>query len=160
LNGLGAKMKHFSAKKYLSWCYGMLLLLGCGITGWLLAAFQVPYLVVLISLAVMSHLIVVGVDAIALANVWVVVIMFTAAVVKAWPAIWDSRVPIENAQLWAGVLLLLWLGAIALVILLAFAGQFIHFHRFIKSQISKGTVTLTCMSVVLGYLIYHLPFVR
>jgi len=136
--------------------YLLLLLGGCGLAGWLLAAFQVHWLMVIISLGIIAHLIVVGADAIVLANVWVIAMIFIAAVAKAWPPIWDSQVPVGNARLWAVGLLLVWMGAIALVVLLAFARQVIQVKALSPSFLLRGTVLLSWLTTMLGYWIYHL----
>jgi hypothetical protein len=105
----------------IAWTHLAALLLGYSFAGWLLAAFQVSWLIWLGTLGTTLHLIRAQASAIALAASWVVLIMVAAAVVKAWAAAWDSRVPFEQAQLWAQGLLLIWLGAMGLVVLLAFA---------------------------------------
>lgn len=107
-------MKPSSAFLYL-----LILLLSCGGAGWLLAAFQVPWPIWLGTLAMMLHLIRSGTAAIPLSTGWVVSLMSLAAVLKSWTPAWDSRVPYEQAQLWAKGLLGIWCGAIALVVLLA-----------------------------------------
>jgi hypothetical protein len=104
-----------------AWSYLALLLLGYGFAGWLLAAFQAPWLIWLGTLAACLHLVRSQVAAIALASSWVVLLISAASVLKAWAPVWDRRVPFEQAPLWAESLLLIWLGAIGLVILLAFA---------------------------------------
>jgi len=101
--------------------YLAVLLMGYGWLGWLMAAFQVPWPIWLGTLGVTLHLIRSGSAAIVLSEGWVVSVMFLAAVIKAWPEVWDSHVPYENAQLWAKGLLLIWMGGTGLVILLAFA---------------------------------------
>ena len=119
-------MRHPLAVYAYSVVYLVALLLGYGFLGWLLAAFQVPWPIWLGSLGVAIHLIYSGPAAIALSSSWVVGIIFLAAAKKSWPEVWDSRVPHEQAQLWAEGLLLIWLGATGLVVLLAFAGSALH----------------------------------
>lgn len=106
---------------YLRVGYFILLLLGYGFAGWLLAAFQVPWPVWLGTLAMTLHLIQVGAAALALSSGWVVGLIAIAVVVKAWARVWNPRLPLEQAQLWAQVLLLIWLGAMLLILLLAYA---------------------------------------
>ncbi len=106
---------------YLRGGYLTVLLLGYGFAGWLLAAFQVPWPVWLGTLAITLHLIQVGPAALALASSWVMGLIAVAAVVKAWVSVWNARLPLEQAGLWAQGLLLIWLGATLLLLLLAYA---------------------------------------
>ncbi|MCU0524345.1 MAG: hypothetical protein MUF72_05925 [Elainella sp. Prado103] len=103
--------------------YLLVLFLSCGLTGWLLAAFQVPWPIWLGTLAVMLHLIRSGTAAIPLSTGWVVILISLAAILKAWAPVWNSQVPYQQAQLWAKGLLGIWLGAIGLVVLLSQANR-------------------------------------
>ncbi|MFM7426152.1 MAG: hypothetical protein ACKO7W_14360 [Elainella sp.] len=101
--------------------YLVVLLLGYGFAGWLLAAFQVPELVWVGSLAATLHLVWAETAALVLSWSWVVGLIAIAAITKAWVAVWNAHLPVEQAQLWAQGLLLIWLGASLLVLLLAYA---------------------------------------
>ncbi|WP_295454149.1 hypothetical protein [uncultured Thiodictyon sp.] len=109
----------------LGWGYLSILLLSYTLVGWMLAAFQVPWWIWLVTFAVTLHLIRSGPAAIALASTWVTGVMFVAAVMKAWTPLGNSRLPYSNAQLWALGLLGIWIGAIGCVVLLAGAPQFV-----------------------------------
>jgi hypothetical protein len=106
---------------YLRVGYLTALLLGYGFVGWLLAAFQVPWIVWLGTLATTLHLIRTGSAALALSCSWVVGLIAIAALAKAWIALWNAHLPYEQAQLWARSLLLIWWGATLLLLLLAYA---------------------------------------
>lgn len=147
-------MSQFSV--IVSWSYLAVLLLGYGFTGWLLAAFQVPCLIWLGTLGVTLHLIRSGASAIALATIWVVLIIFMAAVVRAWIAVWNSRLPFEYAQLWAQGLLLIWLGAIGLVVLLAFARSTLSQLRLRGALAFYSLTALIWGALGMGGLLYQM----
>jgi len=104
-----------------AWAYLIALLSGYVTIGWLLAAFQVSWLVWLTTLGVTLYLVNAGVDAIALANAWIVAVISAGAVAKSWAPIWDAQLPYKNAQAWAMGLLALWLWTVVLGVGLGFA---------------------------------------
>ncbi|MEB3210789.1 MAG: hypothetical protein VKL39_05520 [Leptolyngbyaceae bacterium] len=89
--------------------------------GWLLAAFQVSWLIWGTTFGLALYLSMTGVDGLALSSAWVVGFVSVGAVIKAWPVVWGSEVPYKAAKFWALVFLLFWAGAIALIGLLATA---------------------------------------
>lgn len=127
--------------------YLTLLLLGYGLLGWLLAAFQVSWPIWLGSLGVTLHLISAGTAAIALSAGWVVCIMFLAAARKSWAAVWGSQVPYEQAQLWAEGLLLIWIGVTSLVFLLAMADSVLA-QAGCKGQVKHYSLTGSLWSAI------------
>ena len=138
----------------IAWIYLIVLSLGYGSVGWLLAAFQVPGFVWIGTSGILLYVAKIGADAIALASAWIVGVISVGAVLKAWTPVWHSRMPYEHAQLWASSLLLLWLWAMVLVVLLAFAKtrmQTIGF-RFLRS--SNGLAFWIWMALGCGGLLY------
>jgi hypothetical protein len=107
----------------LGWIYVVALLFGYISLGWLMAAFQVPWIVWLGTGGMMLHLLKAEADAIALSSAWIVVIISTGAVLKAWAPIISPNLPYENAKAWAMGLLLIWLWASILAVGLGFSGK-------------------------------------
>ncbi|ASC69264.1 hypothetical protein XM38_001910 [Halomicronema hongdechloris C2206] len=102
------------------WMIGLVLMsLGYGVGGWLLAAFQVPGIVWWVTQACTVHLAISGPSAILLSNLWVIGLMLVCAAEQPWPALWPARIPTHHAQTWATILIGLWGVAIALILLLA-----------------------------------------
>lgn len=134
--------------------YLILLGMGCVAAGWLLAAFQVPWFVWCGTLGVMGHLARAKSDAIVLASAWVVLLMFIAAVTKAWTPAWYSNLPWENARLWARGLLLIWLGATGLVLLLAFAPSKLQSIDWSTPRTSTCLLIFTWITLLLGGFLY------
>jgi len=97
----------------------VLMTLGSGLGGWLLAAFQVPWIVWWITQACTVHLAISGPSAILLSNLWVIGLMLVCAAEQSWPQVWSPRIPTHHAQTWAMILIGLWGVAIALILLLA-----------------------------------------
>lgn len=146
-----------SAKPAISlpWLHVMMLLTGFLFTGWLLAAFQAPWLVWLGTLGVTLHLIKAEADAIVLSNAWIVIIMLIAAVKKSWTPAWNVHIPSQNASLWAAGLLLIWLNLITLVILLAFVKPQLRSLGWSNPKTSIVLVASLWSALVLGALIYQ-----
>jgi Mg2+/Co2+ transporter CorB len=144
---------HRLAYVYLA-AYLTLLLLGYGLLGWLLAAFQVSWPIWLGSLGVTLHLIYAGTAAIALSASWVVIIMFLAAARKSWAAVWGSQVPYEQAQLWAEGLLLIWIGITGLILLLAVADAVLA-QVGCKGRVKHYSLTSSLWSAMAGGAIYY-----
>lgn len=139
----------------LSGGYLAVLCLGYGFAGWLLAAFQVSGPIWLGTFAMSLHLIYSGVAAIVLSCSWVVLIMLVAAILKAWAPIWNSQIPLEQPQLWAKGLLFIWFGAIALIVLLAFARSGFNQLGWSERQSAYGLVLLIWSALGIGGLIYQ-----
>ncbi len=104
-----------------AWAYLAILFFGYAIAGWILTAYAAPKFVWALTLLLTVHLAKVGPDAIALSITWIVALLWGAAYIGAHPQ--DIRWTVENA--WGISLLVLWLLAVLLVLLLAFAGPFI-----------------------------------
>lgn len=142
-----------------SWLYLTLLLLGFWATGWLLAAFQVSWLVWLGTLGITLHLVQAETEAIALASTWVVLIMFIAAAKKSWTPVWHSHLPFENARLWAQGLLLIWAGLTGLVVLLALAKPHLRLLGLTHRQATTTLFILIWGALILGKLVYTYRFI-
>ncbi len=139
----------------LLWGYLIILLLGYSLAGWLLAAFQVSWLIWSVTFLVTLHLIRSGPAAIALSSSWVIGLISLAAVMKAWTPVWNSQLPHEHAQLWAQGLLLIWFGAIGLVVLLAFAPQLLaRSLKLSTNQVIYGLVILIWTAMAIGRSFY------
>ncbi|GAB4232234.1 MAG: hypothetical protein Kow00121_60380 [Elainellaceae cyanobacterium] len=150
-------MKPFSIHaNYVAWGYLVLLILGFLSVGWLLAAFQVSWLIWLGTMAITLHLAHAGTDAIAIATAWIATIISIGAVIKAWAPIWDSRVPWENARLWASGLLLIWLGTTTTGLLLAFAQQPLRSLNWDTNVCSRSLLVLTWSAMACGWLLYQI----
>lgn len=134
--------------------YLIVLVLGYGLIGWLLAAFQATWPVWFGTLAVTLYLICSGPAAIALSQSWIVGIMTLAAVLKSWTPVWGSQVPFEQAQLWAKGLLLIWLAAISLAVLLGFASTILQPWKLNPRLTRSSLVLLLWTALGLGGLAY------
>jgi hypothetical protein len=148
-------MKFFSLISFLIWTYLGVLLLGYLSAGWLLAAFQVPWVIWLGTLGVSLHLVKVRTNALALASAWIVALVSIAAVLKAWTPLWDSHLPLEHAQSWALGLLLIWLWAHCLALLLAFAKKPVQKLGLRLTQTDRGLIILIWTAMGLGGLLCH-----
>jgi hypothetical protein len=135
--------------------YLAILLIGYGFAGWLLAAFQVAWPVWLGTLVATLNLIRSGPSAIVLSSSWVVGLMFVAAVAKAWTGVWNRYLPYEQAQLWAQALLLIWFGAIGLVVLLAFVRPMLSRLGWRGRWATYGAIGVIWLALGMGSLIYQ-----
>ena len=145
----------FSAFAYL-----LLLILGYGLLGWLLAAFQVSNLIWLGTLSVTSYVAALGTDALLLAVAWVVTVAMIGAADKAWVTIWNINLPYENVQLWAIGLLVFWFWGLVLISGLAFARNSVRAIGVPYRHIFLTLLILTWFALGSGSLTYHLlnPF--
>ncbi|MEM7773212.1 MAG: hypothetical protein AAF327_22235 [Cyanobacteria bacterium P01_A01_bin.37] len=141
------------------WLHLCILIAGFIGIGWLLAAFHVPWFIWLITLFLVVYLGITGVDGIALGSAWVVSFVSAGAVIKAWPIVWGSDIPHKAAKLWAAVLLLCWVGAIALITLLATASspmQVVLSAIGIKKQSPQSIlITFVWIALGIGWIIYR-----
>lgn len=140
------------------WIYLGFLFVGFMGIGWLMAAFDVPWVVWLITIFLIFYLCKTGVDGIALSSAWVVSFVSVGAVLKSWPTVWNSEIPYKAANLWATGLLGIWIGAIALVWLLANASsamQPIVTRLGMQGQKTQHLLlALTWSALGLGWMIY------
>jgi len=114
-------------------CYAYLLkqpLLGmaivlpsCFTSGTLLAAFQAPQLLWLMSCCIVLYLIWSTTEAIFLANLWLMGVLSVVVGLRPWPAAWDSFSAWSDPRLWALTLLGLWLSQTLLLFLVAFTAK-------------------------------------
>lgn len=135
----------WSGRRPFAWAYLGILWIGYAIAGWILAAYAAPRLVWLLTLALTVHLAKAGPDAIALSITWVASLLWGAAYIGASP----QNMQWTTGHAWGLSLLVLWLLALLLVVLLAFAKQ------FIPRDISRRSLTLWIWcSFGIGYAIY------
>ncbi|MDY6936884.1 MAG: hypothetical protein SWY16_04385 [Cyanobacteriota bacterium] len=138
--------------------YPIVLFIGYIWIGWLLAAFEMPWFVWLGTSMVTLHLSVAGTRAIFLANTWLVGLIAVGALGKCWPAIWDETVPKKDGALWATGLLGIWVSAIILIVMLAFAPQPLHSLGFASRKIQRGiSIGLTWIAIGAGSFLYFQP---
>lgn len=136
--------------------YLILLTLGYGAIGWLLAAFQTALWIGLGTTGILFHLTCVGKDAIVLANGWTVGVFAIAAVVKAWTPAWGKDIPYTNAKLWAGTLILLWAGSVLLVFGSTLAQSALKTLGVTAHRIPFLLALLVLLTIGSGSLTYHL----
>ncbi|HEY9698810.1 MAG TPA: hypothetical protein V6D10_16215 [Trichocoleus sp.] len=141
----------FSAFVYL-----LLLSLGYGSIGWLLAAFQVSKLIWLGTLSITFYVAALGTDALLVAVAWVVSVAMIGAVDKAWISIWNANLPYENAQLWAIGLLVFWFWGLVLTSGLAFARKPVQAIGIPYRHICLTLLILTWLALTAGSMAYHL----
>lgn len=100
--------------------------------GWLLAAFNAPFWIWCGTLLLILYLAKSGIEAVFIANLWIVIVMFFVTIFKPWPEIWPSQIPKHEIAIWATTVMILWLFWIILTVNLAFA------HQRMKSQDSTA----------------------
>jgi len=127
------------------------MLLGYGLAGWLLAAFQVSWLAWSITYALTIHLIRSGPAGIVLSSGWVMVLMTLAAVTQAWTPVWNNHLPCKQPHLWALGLLLIWAGATGLVVMSAFAPRLMSRVQGLRGKGAVyGIAAVAWMAMAIG----------
>jgi len=135
----------------LRWGYLITLILGYGVAGWLLAAFQVSWVIWSITFALAAQLIRSGPAAIVLASSWVTGLMCFAALTKTWIPAWDGRLPYTHAERWAQALLIIWFGAIGLTVLSGYTVQLATRPLGLgENRAAYGVVILIGIALVTG----------
>jgi hypothetical protein len=134
-----------STTPFLAGVHLVLLIVGYILGGWLLATFNVPWFIYAVTSAVTFHLVRSEIAAIPLASIWVTFMVSIAAM-----ATWPVHI---SAQLWALFLLMLWILALGLVFLLAFARPSIKMLNLIRWHHPIKLVISVWGSLVLGLLI-------
>jgi hypothetical protein len=152
-------MKSLFKSAFFCWAYLFLLCLGYIGAGWLLAAYQVSWLIWLGTLLAIVHLSIAETGAIVLANTWLVLIILLGIFFNTKISL--NFLPLYKAQIWAIGLLVVWIFAILLILMLAFAQtplKTLDLGRIGKSQkrISYFLIFVTWIAIKLGYLIYKL----
>jgi hypothetical protein len=150
-------ISHFFSKLYHPlFLHLFLLLIGYMIAGWLLAAFNAPLWVWWGTTLVIIHLAKSGVEALLIANGWIVFIMFLVTVLKPWPQIWPSHIPYKEITVWATTIMLLWLLAILLVVELALTHQKMKLRNLTTKQQFGILICWTGLALVGGRFIFYL----
>ncbi|WP_088894089.1 hypothetical protein [Leptolyngbya ohadii] len=134
----------------------ILIAVGYGTVGWLLAAFQASVLIVLGTLGIILRLTQVGKDAIVLTNGWTVSVFAIAAVRKSWTPVWGQDIPYTNARLWAGVLILLWLWCTLLLFGSTLCQTALKTLGIPPRQTTLLLYLLFLLAIGLGSITYHL----
>ncbi|MFO7029471.1 hypothetical protein B9T07_05280 [Limnospira fusiformis CCALA 023] len=138
------------------WVYTITLFLGYTVAGWFLAAFEVPWLVWLITGAVLLYLAKVGEEAIVLANAWLVLIMFIGTILKTWPTVWLPDLPFQNAPLWAMILMGLWAFSMVLIIALAWGRTILSPVGLNSDRLSFILLGIPLVAMIVGSVIFRL----
>jgi hypothetical protein len=151
-------MKHGS-NQYLAmvmrWGYLTSLLLGYGLAGWLLFAFQVSWWIWCLTFALALCLIASGPAAITLSCGLVTGMISVVAVARAWVPEWCGCLADTNAELWAQGLLLVWFGAIGLAVLSAYTVQWVMRPLGLGDRRAAGSlVVLLWIAIATGGLSY------
>ncbi len=128
----------------------MLILLAYVLVGWLLSAYLVPEVVWVGTLTMTLYIAWAGLDAIAIASVWVVGVLSIGAVRHAW--MWHMLRPYY--QLEPLVLLIIWLLSLVLVVFTAITHKHLQ-ERFNRVQILYRLVIPIWLGLVLGTVIYY-----
>nr|WP_317267875.1 hypothetical protein [Arthrospira sp. SH-MAG29] len=138
------------------WIYTIILFWGYTVAGWFLAAFEVPWLVWLITGAVILHLAKVGEEAIVLANAWLVLIMLIGTILKTWPTVWLPDLPFQNAPLWAMILMGLWAFSMVLIIALAWGRTILSPVGLNGDRLSFILLGIPVVAMIVGSAIFRL----
>ncbi len=131
--------------------YLLVLWLGYVVAGQLLAVYHVPAILWLGTLMATLHLAWAGTGAIAIGMVWVLVLIWIAAITYAMPAYIHAL----DGSVWAISLFKLWARGIILVLLLAFANRFLEPWHLRRKDAFWLLAGLVWSALGLGALIYH-----
>lgn len=151
-----SKIKQFTEDRSQTIGYLTVLWFAYGLVGWLLSAYLVPKIVWIGTLVVTLHLALAGLDAIALASMWVVGVLSMGAIDHAW--MW--RIARPYYQIEPLVLLIIWLLSLGLVVFTAIAHKQLQ-KRFNRAQVLRRLIIPVWFGLALGLLVYDrftLPF--
>jgi hypothetical protein len=129
--------------------YMVLLCFAYGVIGWLLSAYVVSKVVWIGTLMITSHLAWAGLDAIALASIWVVGVLSMGAIDHAW--MW--QIPRPYYQIEPLVLLIIWLLSLGLVVFTALAHKQLQ-KRFNRAQVLYRLLLPVWFGLALGLWVY------
>jgi hypothetical protein len=152
-------MKSLFKSTWFCWTYLILLCLGYVGAGWLLAAYNVSWLIWLGTLLITIHLSIAQTGAIILANTWIVLIILLGIFFNTKISL--TFLPFYKAQIWAIGLLIVWFFAIILILMLAFAQTPLKKICLVgikkaRKYTSYISIVVTWIAIRLGYLIYKL----
>jgi hypothetical protein len=131
--------------------YLLVLWLGYLVAGRLLAVYNVPPVLWLGTFLATLHLAWAGTGAIAVGMVWVLVLIWIAAIGYAMPVHIQSL----DGRPWAISIFLLWARGIILVLMLAFSHRFLEPWNLRRTDAFWFLVGLVWSALGLGGLIYH-----
>jgi len=120
------------------------------LVGWLLSAYHVPTVVWIGTLVMTLYLAWTGLDAIAVASIWVVGVLSIGAIRHAW--MWRIFRPFYQIE--PLTLLLIWLLSLGLVVLTAIAHKRLQ-ERFGRVQVFYRLAIPIWLGLVLGLFMYH-----
>lgn len=135
--------------------YGAVLVVGYMIGGFSLAAYQAPALVWWLNSLGIFYLAAEGKGAIALSNVWLVLLLLLFTISRPWPAVLPHWIALPAPQLWAITLLALWGISLTLIFLLAFASAFFQTKGWNPWQRMVSLGGLSLMALGLGHLLFQ-----
>ncbi|WP_413167627.1 hypothetical protein ACL6C3_13210 [Capilliphycus salinus ALCB114379] len=138
--------------------YFLTLLFGYTGVGWIFTAFGASWGVWLGTIAVILHLSTAGIEAILLANAWVLGVVFTAVLRKTWPIFLGGYLPKKNAPLWAILMILLWFFAILFIVILGLTRQKLQRMGWNDKQACLSLVAVTGTAFSLGWMVFQLSF--
>lgn len=147
--------KLISSLKNPLYLYGGIIIGGYTLAGWLLAAFNTPFWVWFGTFLIVLYIANSGVEALVIANAWIVLIMFLVTVFKYWPEIWPSRIPQKEIALWSTTIMLLWILGIVLVTGLALTHKAMKRSGFTAIQRFSILVSLTGLGLGGGWFIFQ-----
>ncbi|MGB3535055.1 MAG: hypothetical protein WBA13_16280 [Microcoleaceae cyanobacterium] len=134
---------------------GVIIMGGYTLAGWLLAAFNTPLWVWFGTVLIILYLANSGIEALVIANAWIVLMMFLVTVFKYWPEIWPSRIPQKEIALWSMTIMLVWVLGILLVTGLALTHKVLKLRGFTAIQRFSILVSLTGLGLGGGWLIFQ-----
>ncbi|MEB3279936.1 MAG: hypothetical protein VKK42_13565 [Lyngbya sp.] len=151
-------MKHLLKIDQAIWFDFFTLLLSYTCVGWIFTAFGASKLVWLGTIAVILHLSTAGIEAIVVANAWVLAVVFTAVLQKTWPIFLWGYLPKKNAPLWAFLMMLIWFLAILFIVILGLTRQKLQRKGWNDKQACLSLVALTGTALSLGWMVFQLSF--
>ena len=130
--------------------YLVMLWIAYGLVGWLLSAYLVPKGVWVGTLMITSHLAWAGLDAIALASIWVVGVLSIGAIRHAW--MWHIFRPYYQIE--PLMLLIIWLLSLGLVVFTALAHKRLQ-KWFNRAQVLHRLIIPIWLGLILGLFVYY-----
>ncbi len=128
------------------WAYVSFILIGYTLVGWLLFIYQAPWIIWLGTQAVTCHLAWRGSSALGLAITWVVGVVWTGTLARAWP----PSIPLVNFQMLVALLLGSWILGVLLALTVAFTRQPIQTSGVSKSLSFWVLVAIAFVGLGLG----------
>jgi hypothetical protein len=137
-------------------CYCLALTGGYTVAGIALAACRAPLLVWLINSLIVLYLSVAGKGALALANLWLALLLAYFTVRHPWPDHLDHWLGLYTPQIWSLTLLSLWAIAVIVTFVLAFASSLLQERGWLAWDRFIGLSGLSLFSLGMGRLLLDL----